>query len=273
MITIRQCIVFLFTLNLALPANAQDIADSVAPEMATGVTEQRLVKASKHMVVAANPHASEAGLSILKQGGNAIDAMVAVQLVLGLVEPQSSGLGGGAFLVYFNADEEQLTTYDGRETAPLAATSDMFLDKDGQPIKFYDAVVGGRSVGTPGTVKLLYDVHRKLGKLEWAKLTEPAIKLALNGFEVSPRLNQLITSTAESLFRYETTRNYFLSEEAVPLFVGTVIKNPEYAKTLKAISNKGADAFYSGELAQQIVDTVQNAEGNPGVLALEDLAR
>ncbi len=257
----------------SFPATAQDVADRVAPEFASGRTEKELVSASKVMVVAANPYASEVGFDILKKGGNAIDAMVTVQLVLGLVEPQSSGLGGGAFLVYFDANDNRLTTYDGRETAPLAATPDLFLDENGQPLGFFDAVVGGRSVGTPGTVKLLHEVHKKHGKLAWPDLFDAAIELAENGFEVSPRLNQLITRSAESLFRYETTRNYFLSEEAVPLFVGTLVRNPEYAATLRAIAEGGADAFYSGPIAQSIVDAVQNAEGNPGRLSLEDLSR
>ncbi|MDJ0612908.1 MAG: gamma-glutamyltransferase [Rhizobiaceae bacterium] len=262
----------LFLATLHSQVSAQDAADGVAPEAASGVTQKELVKASRHMVAAANPHASKAGNEILKQGGNAVDAMVVVQLVLGLVEPQSSGLGGGAFLVYFDADANRLTTYDGRETAPAAATADMFIGEDGQPMRFFDAVVGGRSVGTPGTVKLLHEVHRKHGKLEWSSLFDAAIALAENGFEVSPRLNALITRSAESLFKYETTRNYFLSEEAVPLFVGTKIRNPEYAATLKAIAANGPDAFYSGDLAKRIVDTVQNAEGNPGRLSLDDLA-
>lgn len=253
-------------------SSAQDVADTFAPEFSSGITQKALVKAKSQMVVSANPHASEAGYEILKKGGNAIDAMVTVQTILGLVEPQSSGLGGGAFLVYFDGEKQNLTTYDGRETAPLAATPDMFLDDQGQPLFFFDAVVGGRSVGTPGTVKLLYETHKKHGKLSWEEVLLPAIKLAEKGFKVSPRLHALITRSAESLYKYETTRNYFLSEESVPLFVGTLIRNQKYADTLKAISSGGADAFYKGEIAKNIVETVQNAEGNPGRLTLEDMA-
>jgi gamma-glutamyltranspeptidase/glutathione hydrolase len=255
-----------------LPSIAQDVADNVAPEFSSGVSKKSLVKAGRHMVSTANPHASKTGLEILKRGGNAIDAMVAIQTVLGLVEPQSSGLGGGAFLVYFDAEREKLTTYDGRETAPAKATPDMFLDDNGQPLGFFDAVVGGRSVGTPGTVKLLYETHKKYGKLDWKEVLQPAIELAENGFKVSPRLHALITRSAESLYQYETTRNYFLSEESVPLFVGTLIKNQPYSDTLKAIASGGADAFYKGDIAKRIVKTVQNAKGNPGRLSLEDLA-
>ncbi len=253
-------------------AHAQDVADSIAPEFSSGTTQKELVKAKSFMVSAANPLASEVGYNILKKGGSAIDAMVAVQLVLGLVEPQSSGLGGGAFLVYYDAQKQKLTTFDGRETAPKAATPDMFLDNNGQPLSFFDAVIGGRAVGTPGTVKLLFDTHIKYGKLQWQEVIAPAIKLAEKGFKVSPRLHASITRSAESLYKYQPTRDYFLTEEGVPLFVGTIVTNKEYAKTLIDITLNGADAFYKGELAQSIVNTVQNAKGNPGRLSLEDLA-
>ena len=262
---------FTFAL-IAFSAIGQEASDQVSPEFSSGSTAKQLVKGSTHMVSSANPHASRAGDLILREGGNAIDAMVAIQLVLGLVEPQSSGLGGGAFLVYFDADKNRLTTFDGRETAPLAATPDMFLDDTGQPMYFFDAAIGGRSVATPGTVKLLHEIHQRYGNLAWARLFEPAIELAETGFEVSPRLNALITASAESLFKYPDTRHYFLSEEGVPLYAGTLVRNDAYAGTLKAIATHGADAFYRGPLAQVIVDVVQNAEGNPGLLAMEDLS-
>ena len=265
---LKLALLLVFSIQIA---QAQDVADNVAPEFSSGVTKKELVKAQNQMVVSANPYASEAGYQMLKNGGNAIDAMVAVQTVLGLVEPQSSGLGGGAFLIYFDAEQQKLTTYDGRETAPLAATPDMFLDDNGQPLYFFDAVIGGRSVGTPGTVRLLHETHKKYGKLKWADVIAPAIKLAREGFSLSPRLNALISRAAESLYKYKTTREYFLSEEGVPLFVGTIVTNNDYADTLSAISEGGADAFYTGDLAQRIVDTVQGAEGNPGRLSLEDL--
>ena len=263
---------FVFMACLATSVSAQDAADAIAPEFATGHTSKALVKTKQNMVVTANPHATQAGKTILDMGGNAIDAMVAVQLVLGLVEPQSSGLGGGAFLLYYDANSDHLTTYDGRETAPVEAKPDMFLDEAGQPVYFFDAVVGGKSVGTPGTVKLLYETHKKHGKLDWQRLFVPALKLAKEGFEVSPRLHALITRSAETLYKYPTTREYFLSEEGVPLFVGTRIFNKEYEATLKAISEGGADAFYKGEIAQRIVETVRNAEGNTGYLSIDDLA-
>ncbi len=264
--------VLVFLLACFGSSQAQQTADRIDPEQASGKAQNDLVHAKTHMVASANPYASKAGMEILNDGGNAIDAMVAVQLVLGLVEPQSSGLGGGAFLVYFDGTENRLTTYDGRETAPADATAEMFLDQNGQPMRFFDAVVGGRSVGTPGTVKLLHETHKKHGKLAWERLFEPAIHLAENGFKVSPRLNSLISNSAESLYRFEATRNYFLSEEGVPLFPGTIIRNAEYANTLRMIAKNGADAFYKGELAERIVQTVQNAPGNPGKLSLDDLS-
>lgn len=252
-------------------ALAQEKADTVSPELASGRTQKDLVKSEKFMISAANPLAAQAGNDVLAKGGSAVDAMVAVQLVLGLVEPQSSGLGGGAFLVYWEEASQTISTIDGRETAPGEATPDLFLDDSGEPLSFFDAVVGGRSVGTPGTVALMEKAHQLHGKLAWADLFQPAIELAESGFAVSPRLNQLITDSAESLFQYPTTREYFLSEEGVPLFTGTIIKNQAYADTLRAIAQDGASAFYSGPIAQDIVTTVRNAEGNPGLLSLEDL--
>ncbi|MEZ5872716.1 MAG: gamma-glutamyltransferase [Nitratireductor sp.] len=259
-------------LSLSLPACAEQATDLVAPEAATGFAAKPPVTTKKWMVVAANPHAAKAGDAILAKGGNAIDAMVAVQLVLGLVEPQSSGLGGGAFAVYFDAATNKLTTFDGRETAPMQATPQLFLDGDGKPLKFFDAVIGGRSVGTPGTVALIEAMHKAHGKLPWASLFEPAIQLASDGFAVSPRLNSLISDSAESLFANEATRRYFFSEEGVPIFAGTILKNPEYAATLSAIAKDGAKAFYSGDIARDVVDTVHGAAGNPGLLSLDDLA-
>lgn len=197
-------------------AFANQATDAIAPEQSTGLEHKQLVKAKDYMVTAANPMATQAGADVLEQGGNAIDAMVAVQLMLGLVEPQSSGIGGGAFLVYWDGEQQKLTTYDGRETAPLAATPTLFLDDQGQPLQFYDAVVGGRSVATPGTVKLLWDTHQKYGKLEWKKIIQPVINLAEEGFAVSPRLASLIANDAERLSRFPTTKAYFFNADGSP---------------------------------------------------------
>ncbi|MCB1440082.1 MAG: gamma-glutamyltransferase [Nitratireductor sp.] len=271
--SIRNCLLTCLLVVVAgYPAVAQQAADSVAPEFGNERQSATLAHANNYMIAAANPLAAQAGQEMLAKGGSAADALIAAQWVLGLVEPQSSGLGGGAFLLYHDAETNKLVTLDGRETAPLEATPELFLDDAGQPLRFFDAVIGGRSVGTPGTVALMAEAHKRFGKLAWKDLFEPAIRLAEEGFKVSPRLNELITGSAESLFRYEATRNYFLSEEAVPLFAGTLLRNPEYAASLRAIRDGGAEAFYSGEIARDIVKTVREAEGNPGVLSLEDLA-
>ncbi|WP_413206452.1 gamma-glutamyltransferase [Rhodospirillum sp. A1_3_36] len=268
-------------------AQAQTATDAVAPETGSAVLTEAdspaVAKAlaakvagepveSKHwMVVAANPLATEAGAKVLRAGGTAADAMVAVQTVLGLVEPQSSGLGGGAFLVWYDAAKGELTTLDGRETAPKAARPTLFQDESGQPLKFYDAVVGGRSVGTPGTPRLMEEAHRRWGKAPWSDLLADATRLAEEGFSVSPRLAALVAKDVERLGRFPGTRSYFLPG-GTPLAEGSLLKNPGYAATLKAMAAGGADAFYKGLIAQDIVQTVHGAEGNPGVLALEDLA-
>ncbi len=250
---------------------AQQAADGFAPELATGISPRTLQTAKKSMVVAANPHAANAGHDALARGGNAIDAMVATQVMLGLVEPQSSGLGGGAFLVFYDASEEKLTTFDGRETAPMSATPTLFQNEDGEKLTFWDAVVGGLSVGTPGTVKLMFETHKAHGKLEWSSLLQPTIELAQSGFEISARLNKLVSSDQERLSVHPDTKAYFFDEDGNPHPVGHVLQNQAYADTLKQLSTGGADAFYTGPIAEAIVEKVQNA-GNPGVLTLADLA-
>ncbi|WP_422413248.1 MULTISPECIES: gamma-glutamyltransferase [unclassified Endozoicomonas] len=252
-------------------AEAVSLSDDLAPEAATGFEQKSLVKASKHMVVAANPLAVQAGDEVLRKRGSAADAAIAVQLVLNLVEPQSSGIGGGAFTLYFDAKKNRLITLDGRETAPVEATPTLFLDSDGKPLQFYDAVVGGRSVGTPGTVKLLEEMHQRYGKRPWSELFQPAIKLAEEGFIVSPRLASLIARDQKRLSRYSGTREYFFDEKGQPLQAGAVLKNPEFARTLRLIAKEGSKAFYEGKLADRIVKTVREAEGNPGVLSKKDL--
>lgn len=254
------------------PTLAQQASDTHAPERATRTSVAKRVEAQHFMVAAANPLAAQAGRDIIAKGGNAIDAMVAVQTVLGLVEPQSSGLGGGAFLVYYDARSQRLTTFDGRETAPLDASPKLFLDDNGQPLKFMEAVVGGRSVGTPGTVRLMEDVHKRYGHTGWEKLLEPAQRLAIDGFEVSPRLAALIAADAGQLKKYDETRGYFFDPSGEPLKAGARLQNPAYARTLSAISSGGADAFYRGSIADDIVKTVRGAAGNPGVLSVIDLA-
>lgn len=262
-----------FSTTFGARAMAQQAADDVAPELGNQrATSGKAVTSQREMIVTAHPEATRAGLSMLEAGGSAADAMIAAQLVLGLVEPQSSGLGGGAFLVYHDASTGRPTTLDGRETAPMAATGDLFIGPGGEALKFFDAVIGGRSVGTPGTVALLAETHRRYGKLPWADLFQPAIRLAEDGFEVTPRFNQSVSQWAETLFQFEATRQYFFSEEGVPIFPGSVIRNPAYANTLNAIAANGEKAFYSGEIAEDIVKTIQTAEGNPGLLSIGDIS-
>jgi gamma-glutamyltranspeptidase/glutathione hydrolase len=256
----------LATTQLLSPAFAQAVAP--APEAPTGRTAKSVTTASQDMVAAANPLAAQAGREVLAAGGSAVDAAVAVQLVLNLVEPQSSGIGGGAFLVFW--DGSTMTTLDGREKAPAAAKPERFLGPDGKPMKFYDAVVGGRSVGVPGTVRLLEKAHKNWGKLPWKDVIQPAVRLAENGFSISPRLNGLLTQE-KYLQNDPVARAYFYEADGTPKQVGTILKNPAFAETLRTIGEKGADAFYSGEVAQDIVATVTGHATNPGDMTLDDL--
>ena len=284
---LRLSIGVLASCVLLQPGWAQQAADAIAPEAATtgsfeaispavsdalaAKAASRPVEAGNWMVAAANPHAVEAGAKVLRAGGSAADALVAVQVVLGLVEPQSSGLGGGAFLVWYDAKTGRLTTLDARETAPMAATPTLFQDKDGEPLQFFDAVVGGRSVGVPGTPALLEEVHRRWGQQPWPSLFEDGIRLAEAGFTVSPRLASLVRRDAERLGSQRRTAAFFLPD-GVPLQAGSTLQNKPYANTLRALATAGADAFYTGDIAADIVRTIQRAKGNPGVMDGQDLA-
>ena len=240
----------------------------VAPETASGYrTDLQTRHASKHMAAAANPLAAEAGRAMLRQGGSAIDAAIAMQAVLTLVEPQSSGIGGGALIVLW--DGKAVRTYDGRETAPAGATEKLFLQADGKPMPFTQAQIGGRSVGTPGVLRALELAHQKHGRLPWAQLFEPAIKLAEQGFAISPRLYQLIASDS-SMQRSPDMMAYFLNVDGSPKAVGTSLKNPALAAVFKRIAKEGPDALYKGPIAQEIVAKVQG-HANPGTLSLNDL--
>lgn len=263
------------SLGLAMSTHvmAQEAADTVAPEAAVAIDAKSQgvpVTSENWMVAAANPLAVQAGAKVLQNGGSAADAMVAVQAVLGLVEPQSSGLGGGAFLVWYDAETGEITTLDGRETAPMAATPTLFQDENGEPLKFFDAVVGGLSVGTPGTPHLLEEAHRRWGNSNWPALFDDAIGLAEDGFVVSPRLAGLVAGDAERLGRFPTTADYFLPG-GTPIVEGDTLINQAYANTLRSLAEGGSAAFYSGPIAEGIVATVRSAEGNPGVLSLDDL--
>ena len=228
------------------------------------------VFAKNWMVSVANPHAAAAGARVLSEGGTAADAMVAIQAVLGLVEPQSSGIGGGAFLVWYDSKSGEITTLDGRETAPLAATPRLFQNENGERLKFWDAVVGGRSVGVPGTPALMEAAHKKWGQNSWNSLFSEAIDLADNGFAVSPRLAALVARDAERLGRFSDTAHYFYPNEQ-PLVEGYLLTNPAYADLMRRMAKDGAEVIYSGDIARAIIDTVRGAEKNPGVLSLTDL--
>lgn len=239
------------------------------PELSSGYKEKVGWKHDKFAVAAANPLATDAGYQILRAGGNAIDAAIAVQMVLTLVEPQSSGIGGGAFLLHH--DSQQTIAYDGRETAPMAVTEDLFLGADGKPMAFIDGVVGGRSVGTPGTVRMLELAHDKHGKLPWARLFDQAIDLAENGFPVSQRLHTLVKADAH-LKKDPIAAHYFYDSNGQAWPVGHLLKNPELAAVLRAIAQEKSKALHEGHVAQAIIDKVQGHPSNPGKLALSDLA-
>src|SRR3546814_284807 len=222
------------------------------------------------MVAAANPLAAEAGMAMLRQGGSAVDAAIATALVLGLVEPQSSGLGGGAFLLHYDAQTRARAAYDVREPAPGAADETLFLNGDGTSMSFWEAVIGGRSVGVPGLLRMLELAHADHGRLPWARLFEPAIRLAETGFAVSPRLHTLIAED-RYLTRYPAAAAYFHDAAGNPLPVGAVLKNQAYADTLAAVAAGGADAFYKGPIAIAVVAAARGAADNPGLLDYLDM--
>ena len=239
-----------------------------APEASSGYNAKPGWATERFAVAAANPLATEAGYRIVKAGGTAIDAAVAVQMVLGLVEPQSSGLGGGAFLLYW--DGEHVTALDGRETAPAAVDERLFLKPDGTPMGFQDAVVGGRSVGVPGTVRMLEQAHQRFGKLPWRDLLQPAIDLAENGFEVSPRLHGLLASDP-ALRDNPPAAAFYYQADGSPWPVGHRLRNPALAALLRDIAEHGSKAFYQGRNALSVVKQVNSHPGNPGYMTLNDL--
>jgi gamma-glutamyltranspeptidase/glutathione hydrolase len=241
----------------------------IQPEGSSGYTAKPGWKTSQFAVAAANPLATDAGYRILKDGGSAVDAAIAVQMVLTLVEPQSSGIGGGALLMHF--DGSSVEAYDGRETAPSSASEDLFLKADGKPMTFAEAVVGGRSVGVPGAVRMLEQAHKEHGRLPWAKLFEPAIELAEKGFSVSPRLNAMVAADPY-LKQDREAAAYFFDRTGRPWPVGHLLKNAQLAKVLRDIAAHGSKALLDGAVAQSIVDKVRQHPTNPGQITREDLA-
>ncbi|RVT89922.1 gamma-glutamyltransferase [Rhodovarius crocodyli] len=245
---LRRAVVVLGFL-FSLPAAAQDTPRAIA---------------------APHPLAAEAGMAILRAGGNAIDAAVAVQAMLTLVEPQSSGIGGGAFLLHFNAATRATTAWDGRETAPAAARGDLFL-VNGEPMPFRQAVIGGRSVGVPGVMRMLEAAHRAGGRLPWAQLFAPAIQRAEEGFPVSARLSQAIAEEADALRQDPGLAGLLFNRDRTPLAEGAVLKNPALAATLRAVAEQGADALHRGPIAAEIARVVRG-HANPGMMNGDDLA-
>jgi gamma-glutamyltranspeptidase/glutathione hydrolase len=239
------------------------------PEGASGLQAKPGWSAQRFMVAAANPLATEAGYRILKAGGTAVDAAVAVQMVLTLVEPQSSGIGGGAFLLHW--DGRQLQALDGRETAPAEVDERLFLGPEGRPLPFAQAVVGGRSVGVPGTVRMLEEAHRRHGRLPWAGLFEPAVALADQGFAVSPRMHALLKAET-ALRQYPPAAAYFYRADGEPHPVGHVLRNPALAAVLRQIAARGSAALHQGPVAEDLVRRVREHPTNPGRMSLADLA-
>ncbi len=225
----------------------------------------------RHIVAAANPLAAEAGREILRNGGSAVDAAVAVQAVLTLVEPQSSGIGGGAYLLHYRKRDKAVDAYDGRETAPAATRSDHFLDRSGNPLPFSEAGIGGRPVGVPGVLRMLALAHAEHGRLPWARLFDRVIGLADGGFEISPRLHEAIRAT-DDLAAFPTARAYFLDNALEPLKAGETLRNPALADTYREIAAKGADAFYGGAIAADIAAAVRGAALRPGTMTASDIS-
>ena len=241
------------------------------PEGASRVTAKPLVKARKQMVVTAHPLAAEAALAILRKGGSAVDAGIAAQMVLNLVEPQSSGIGGGGFILTFDARAKRLASYDGRETAPSAATPELFLDRDGKELPKGKAIASGLSVGVPGALAALKLAHVRHGKLAWAELFELAIALAREGFAVSPRLAKMLSEADPATFTPEA-RAHFFDADGRPWPSGYKLKNPALAETFATIAREGPDAFYRGDIARDVAAVVQSDPRIPGSLSAEDLA-
>jgi len=249
--------------SAALPLNE-------APEADTGRTERALVTARRHLIVAAHPLASQAGRDILRSGGNALDAAIAAQMVLNVVEPQSSGLGGGGFLLYYDQNTKNMAAWDGRETAPATATPERFLAANGRPMRFIDAIGSGLSVGVPGVLAMLAAAHREQGRLAWPQLFAPAIRIAEEGFPISPRLASLIAGDP-LLSTNAAARGLFFDVEGMPKRAGETLRNAQLGEVMRRVAAEGPDAFYRGAIARDMVAAVRTPE-RPGDLTEADLA-
>lgn len=258
--------------GLAARSLAEPAEQFIPPEPPSGYTAKAIAFANQDMVAAANPRAVQTGVDMLARGGSAVDAAIAVQMVLNLVEPQSSGIGGGAFMLHFDKAARTVQAYDGRETAPAAASANQFQDANGKPLSFLLAVDGGLSVGTPGLLRMLEAAHKAHGRLPWAALFAPAIALAEDGFAISERLHVSIAGSAARIkAQGDPAASYFLNADGSAKAAGTWLKNPALAATLRTIANGGANAFYTGEIAQDIVHKINSHPSNPGRMTLDDL--
>lgn len=253
---------FLFSQTVFAKTN---LSDAWIDEPAAVFKQHHAVTGKHYMISTSDILASQAGANMLKKGGNVIDAIIAAQMVLNVVEPQSSGIGGGGFLLYFDAKTNKTTFFNGREIAPQHAHENMFLDEHGQALPFIEAVKGGKSVGTPGVLKILKQAHEQYGKLPWKELFEPAISIATNGFVMKERLHHLAQDSAY-LAEFQESADLYLNKNT-----GQTIKNIALAKTFKTIANQGIEPFYEGQIARNIVQSVQHSKINPGYLSLEDL--
>ncbi len=260
-------------LNPFGPGHRHAAADTsqAEPEASTGSETKNIVSAKSFMIAAANPLAASTGRDILARNGSAIDAAIAAQMILNLVEPQSSGIGGGAFILHWDQKSHTIESYDARETAPISARPDRFLEPGGQPKKFKEAVFSGLSIGVPGLLRGLELAHKKHGKLTWPSLFVPAIELAEKGFPVSQRLHEMLTEKGAENFG-PIARNYFFNDRGEALPVGHILTNPAFAQVLREIANKGADEFYLGKLANDIVDRISKLPTIPGDISLTDMA-
>ncbi len=260
----KSLFLLLLTLSTSLRADLQQ------PEPSSGYVQKKMAHGQKVMISSANSHATEEGLEILKQGGSAIDAAIAIQMVLNVTEPQSSGIGGGGFLLYYNHAEKSVTVYDGRETAPAETRENYFLDASGYPIEEHMAGLGGKAVGVPGLLRMLEMAHLDEGKLPWNRLFQKAISLCRSGFPLSPRLDTLITSNFAELSHFSSLDDLFFA--GIKKASHTPVKNPKLAETLSKIASGGPDLFYQGEIAEKIVEKIRGSILNPGIMTLNDLS-
>lgn len=260
-----------FSCALVLVATLNAVAPAIADNHPALEIGKDPVVASDYLAVTGHPIASKIAVEILEKGGSAVDAAIAAQMVLNLVEPQSSGIGGGGFLLHWDAGNRFVTSYDGRETAPAAATTERFVDEDGNPRKRAAVIPGGLSVGVPGLVAMLDLAHQQHGSLPWADLIAPAIKIAEDGFPVSKRLSNMLARFEPEDFD-EASRSYFFTEDGQPVAAGTVLTNAPFAETLRLLSDKRSDAFYLGDVAVDIATAVQASDINPGDMTPQDLA-